>query len=296
MACERLELERKTRERASSVCVSYLRQNPRYVLLRQLNDIGSRVDKHWFLVRDQAIKTERLLTLIPRGRTAPPVCGPESRDAIRDLFRALQHPYIHPVLDVDFYNIGPRSYMMTTLPVSDRGSLKDLIYGSAWDEDWSRKYGRRGTGLPLPQAARLGRQVLEALLFLRDRGFPPGHLHSGNVVLQHGVARLAGLEAALLGAKIRILPLLAASPTAIDALAFGHVLFEMCAGYELDTPSPTPGHLLDLHTHPQVLEVLDLIFESPGGTPSLETLLRCELFRNIDLREMRNQAQSTVSG
>lgn len=37
---------------------------------------------------------------------------------------------------------------------------------------------------------RLGRQILEALLFLRERGFPAhGHLHSGNVILQNGVAR-----------------------------------------------------------------------------------------------------------
>lgn len=37
---------------------------------------------------------------------------------------------------------------------------------------------------------RLGRQILEALLFLRERGFPShGHLHSGNVILQNGVAR-----------------------------------------------------------------------------------------------------------
>lgn len=47
-------------------------------------------------------------------------------------------------------------------------------------------------GLPLWQVGRLGRQVLEGLLFLADRGFPPyRHLHSGNVILQNGVARFA---------------------------------------------------------------------------------------------------------
>lgn len=285
------------------MCVSYLKDNSRYILLRQLNDIGSRVDKHWFLVRDQAIKTERLLTLTPRNRTrtrtAPSpfsICGPHTRDAIRDLFRALQHPYIHPVLDVDFHSVGQKSFMVTTIPVSERGSLKDLIYGSSWEDDWAPKYSRRGAGLPLAQAARLGRQVLEALLFLRDKGFPPGHLHSGNVILQHGAARLAGLDAALLGAQSRLQSLLSTSSASLDTLAFGHVLFEMCAGYELDTASPSPGHLLDLHECPLVLEVLELIFESPEGEgpPTLEAVLRCELFRNIDLREMRNQAQSTV--
>lgn len=42
----------------------------------------------------------------------------------------------------------------------------------------------------MSQVQRLGRQILEALLFLRERGFPShGHLHSGNVILQNGVAR-----------------------------------------------------------------------------------------------------------
>jgi len=132
------------------------------------------MDKHWFLVRDQAIKTERLLTIAPKGPNAPFICGPHFRDAIRDLFRALQHPYVHPVLDVDFHNYGKKCYMVTVVPVSDRGSLKDLLYGGMWEEDWSRKYTRRGAGLATPQVARLGRQILEALHFLKERGFPPG--------------------------------------------------------------------------------------------------------------------------
>lgn len=37
----------------------------------------------------------------------------------------------------------------------------------------------------------------------------------------------------------------------------------------------------------QVVEVLQMIFESPGGFPSLEELVLSDLFRNIDLREMR---------
>lgn len=61
---------------------------------------------------------------------------------------------------------------------------------SQWNEPWNRKYTKKSTCLPLSQVQRLGRQILEALLFLRERGFPShGHLHSGNVILQNGVAR-----------------------------------------------------------------------------------------------------------
>lgn len=46
------------------------------------------------------------------------------------------------------------------------------------------------TCLTLSQVQRFGRHILEALLFLRERGIPShGHLHSGNVILQNGVAR-----------------------------------------------------------------------------------------------------------
>lgn len=75
----------------------------------------------------------------------------------------------------------------------------------------------------------------------------------------------------------------------IDVICFGHLLFEMCAGYELGSPQPSPAHLeLELDRYPQIAEVLSYIFDSPDGHyPSIEELVLCDLFRNIDLREMR---------
>lgn len=41
------------------------------------------------------------------------------------------------------------------------------------------------------------------------------------------------------------------------------------------------------------MEVLQLIFESPEDRyPTIEDLVLCDLFRNIDLREMRGQCVS----
>ncbi|KAF4520874.1 hypothetical protein B566_EDAN007055 [Ephemera danica] len=259
---ERLELERKAqrsaaREKAHTTCQVYLRNSSRYVMLEQLNDIGSRLDKHWFVVKDSSVKTERLLALVPRNANSPIPCSAKNREALQELFVALQHPYIYPVLDLDFQIVGGNTYVLSILPLNSKGSLKDLIYRSRWQDDWSLKYGQRSTGLPLSQVQRLGRQILEALLFLRDRGFPPcGHLHSGNIVLQNGVARLTGLENTLLGYTSRIHPVIwgraRSDPSAIDTICFGHIMFEMCAGYELCTPQPTPGHILDIQDYPQV--------------------------------------------
>jgi hypothetical protein len=41
-----------------------------------------------------------------------------------ELFRALHHPYIYPVLDLELCN----GHALTVLPFNARGSLKDLIY------------------------------------------------------------------------------------------------------------------------------------------------------------------------
>lgn len=39
----------------------------------------------------------------------------------------------------------------------------------------------------------------------------------------------------------------------VDVICFGHLLFEMCAGYELSSPTPSKAHLqLDLERYPQV--------------------------------------------
>lgn len=46
----------------------------------------------------------------------------------------------------------------------------------------------------------------------------------------------------------------------------------------------------------QVVEVLQMIFESADGRyPTVEELVVCDLFRNIDLREMRGPGISVSS-
>ncbi|XP_037778575.1 slowpoke-binding protein-like isoform X1 [Penaeus monodon] len=296
-AGERMEMERKaargaSRETSALAARSYLRGHQRYSLLEHLRDIGSRIDKNWFIIRDSSVKTDRLMTLQPYDEQCPVPVTPGTREALMELFQALHHPYIYPVLDVDFANISSHTYVITVIPHNNKGTLKDLIYKSHWQDDWGEKYQQRSTGLPVTQVQRLGRQVLEALLFLQDRGFPPcGHLHSGNVILQNGVARLSGVENTLLGLTSRIYPIikrrLRDNRDAIDSVCFGHVLFEMCAGYELSAAHPTPKHLDDIAAYPQVVQVLEYIFGNGDQYPSIEEILCMDFFRNLDLREMR---------
>ncbi|XP_063829686.1 slowpoke-binding protein isoform X1 [Ostrinia nubilalis] len=271
---------------ALTICTEYLSQTSRYDLISQLGAIGSRPNKHWFAIHDNSIKTDRLLTLMPLTNKCPVEPTERSRGLIMELFRALHHPYICPVLDLELCN----GHALAVLPFNSRGSLKDLIYKSTWNDEYPRKYGSTGTGLPAWQVARFGRQMLEGLMFLKEKGFPPfRHLHSGNVVVQNGVARICGLENTLIGALPRCPIALAAQTELVQAMSVGAVLFEMCAGAELDLallPDLAPNY-------PNVVEIIEQIF-GPRA-PTVHELLLCEVFRKIDLREMKGSCLPNFS-
>ncbi|XP_032573741.1 serine-rich adhesin for platelets isoform X4 [Drosophila sechellia] len=310
---ERSPRERAQREKALNATQEWIQgANGRYEVIAHLDEIGSRHGKNWFLVTDASVRTDRLQTLLP----LPPDCvafedlppNECAREILMELLGSLHHPYIYPVLDLGFLRNSSYNYACLVTPFNSRGSLKDLIYKAQWNEPWARKYTRKPNGLPVSQVQRLGRQILEALLFLKERGFPlHGHLHSGNVILQNGAARLSGLENGLLGLSSRINAVMwSRSVTEIenvDIVCFGHLLYEMCTGQELTTPKPSMRVLeMELQHYPQIgqtrkqiLEILGLIFEPPSGVcPSVEDLVLCDLFRSIDLRELRGPCFSTI--
>ncbi|XP_026834231.1 serine-rich adhesin for platelets isoform X3 [Drosophila erecta] len=306
---ERSPRERAQREKALNATQEWIQgANGRYEVIAHLDEIGSRHGKNWFLVTDASVRTDRLQTLLPLPADCvafedlPP--NESAREILMELLGSLHHPYIYPVLDLGFLRNSSYNYACLVTPFNSRGSLKDLIYKAQWNEPWARKYTRKPNGLPVSQVQRLGRQILEALLFLKERGFPlHGHLHSGNVILQNGAARLSGLENGLLGLSSRINAVMwSRSVTEIenvDIVCFGHLLYEMCTGQELTTPKPSMRVLeMELQHYPQIgqiLEILGLIFEPPSGVcPSVEDLVLCDLFRSIDLRELRGPCFSTI--
>ncbi|XP_074106577.1 slowpoke binding protein isoform X2 [Cotesia typhae] len=296
---EYLELEKRSRDQALNICQVFLQAATRFTLIEQLHNIGSRVDKFWFAVKDTLLKTDRILTLTPLGKNCPLSVCPSTKEILNKLFLFIQHPYVCPILDIEFIEYEEENYVVVLQPIN-HGSLKDLIYGvdrNSWNNDWSNKYVSRGPGLPFPQIQVLGRQILEALLFLKDRGFPTVHLHSGNVVIQNGMARVAGLENSLLGFTSRIHPLVGPRipyGASIESICFGHLLFEMTAGYELCLFKLSRVHYDDVAKYPLVYELMDFIFNSPENRyPKLEEILLHELFRNIDLRELRHAPVNT---
>lgn len=72
---------------------------------------------------------------------------------------------------------------------------------------------------------------------------------------------MSGLENGLLGLNSKVNAVVWAKNIVdvenMDIICFGHLLFEMCTGYELPSPRPTAGHLqLDLERYPQVYKIM----------------------------------------
>ncbi|KAL1441147.1 hypothetical protein MTO96_008883 [Rhipicephalus appendiculatus] len=151
---------------------------------------------------------------------------------------------------------------------------------------------RKGRASLRTRCSGLAKQIVEGLLFLHEKDFPAFYnLHLGNVILQNGVARLTGLENVLLGYVPRVSAFIRKricdDKEVVDAVCFGHALFEMAAGYEMSTTKPTDKNYADVEHCPEVYQVLRFIFENEGHQyPTLEEVATLDFFRNIDLREL----------
>lgn len=78
------------------------------------------------------VRTDRLLTLLP----LPPDCvafedlpaNENPKPMLMELLGSLHHPYIYPILDLGFFQLGSSNFACLVTPFNSRGSLKDLIY------------------------------------------------------------------------------------------------------------------------------------------------------------------------
>lgn len=105
------------------------------------------------------------------------------------------------------------------------------------------------------------------------------------MIIQNGVARLAGLENTLFGVNISL-------PYAFETVAFGYLLYELTLGYELIESSNLDRLRNELERFPMIADVLTLVFDTSDGPSTIEELLCCDLFRGVELRELRGTQYS----
>ncbi|EMP30086.1 PX domain-containing protein kinase-like protein [Chelonia mydas] len=200
------------------------------------------------------------------------------------LLSSCSHPYIYKVT----FATANESSALVIRPFNEKGTLKDLIYKAKPKDPFLKKYcnPKKIQGLELQQIKTFGRQILEVLKFLHEKGFPYGHLHSSNVVLDGDTCRLLDLENSLLGLpsfyrsyfsqfrKINTLE-------GVDVHCFGHLLYEMTYGRPPDSipvdgfpPAPSAS----------VVAVLESILSCEAiknGMPTVSKILQMSLFSDI---------------
>ncbi|XP_068121061.1 PX domain-containing protein kinase-like protein [Hyperolius riggenbachi] len=215
----------------------FFRSDPRYEVVEPLKDIGWRLRKRNFLMRCKNQPKEHLVLSWADLGPDKYLQDKDFQCAIK-LLPSLTHPYIYRVT----FATASESSALVIRPFNDKGTLKDLIYKAKPKDPFLKKYcnPRKIQGLDLPQIKTFGRQILEVLKFLHDRGFPYGHLHASNVMLEGETCRLMDLENSLLGLpsyyrsyfsqfrKINTLE-------SIDVHCFGHLLYEMTYGRPPDS-------------------------------------------------------------
>uniref|UniRef100_A0A8D2PD15 PX domain containing serine/threonine kinase like n=1 Tax=Zosterops lateralis melanops TaxID=1220523 RepID=A0A8D2PD15_ZOSLA len=258
-------------------------QHPKWEVVEPLKDIGWRIRKKYFLMKIKNQPKERLVLSWAD-------LGPDKYLSDRDLQYAVKllsscsHPYIYKIT----FATANESSALVIRPFSEKGTLKDLIYKAKPKDPFLKKYcnPKKIQGLELQQIKTYGRQILEVLKFLHEKGFPYGHLHSANVMLDGDTCKLLDLENSLLGLpsfyrsyfsqfrKINTLE-------GVDVHCFGHLLYEMTYGRPPDT---IPVESFPPAPSVFVVSVLESILTCEAlknGMPTVSRLLQMPLFSDV---------------
>ncbi|ELV10459.1 PX domain-containing protein kinase-like protein [Tupaia chinensis] len=222
---------------------------PKWEVVEPLKDIGWRIRKKYFLMKIKNQPKERLVLSWAD-------LGPDKYLADKDfqslikLLPSCLHPYIYRVT----FATANESSALLIRTFNEKGTLKDLIY--------------------------------KVLKFLHDKGFPYGHLHACNVMLDGDTCRLLDLENSLLGLpafyrsyfsqfrKINTLE-------SVDVHCFGHLLYEMTYGrppdsVPVDSFPPAPSMAVVA-----VLESTLSCDACKNGMPTVSRLLQMPLFSDV---------------
>ncbi|MEE6501830.1 hypothetical protein FKM82_004332 [Ascaphus truei] len=263
----------------------FFRSEPKWEVVEPLKDIGWRLRKRYFLMKSRNQPKEHLVLSWADLGPDKYLQDKDFQCAIK-LLPSLSHPYIYRVT----FATASESSALIIRQFNEKGTLKDLIYKAKPKDPFLKKYcnPRKIQGLELHQIKTYGRQILEVLKFLHDRGFPYGHLHSSNVMLEGDTCRLMDLENSLLGLpsfyrsyfsqfrKINTLE-------SIDVHCFGHLLYEMTYGRP---PDSVPVDEFPPAPSLSVVSVLESILSSDAckcGMPSVSQLLQMPLFSDVTL-------------
>ncbi|XP_059400046.1 PX domain-containing protein kinase-like protein isoform X5 [Carassius carassius] len=258
----------------------FFRSDPKWEVIEPLKDIGWRLKKRYFLIKDKdQPKDKQVLSWVD--------LGPDKFLSDKDLLSAmkllptLSHSNISPVT----FATTSESSALVIRVFSEKGTLRDHICKVKSKEPFLKKYcnPKKIQGLEQQQIQTYGRQILEALKFLHDKGFPYGHLHASNVLIEEDTCKLLDIENSLLGLPSYYRPYVTQfrkinTTESIDVYSFGHLLYEMTYGrppdaVPVDQYPPPPSSSVD-----SVLQSILSTEACKTGMPTISQLLQTPLF------------------
>ncbi|XP_044066679.1 PX domain-containing protein kinase-like protein isoform X3 [Siniperca chuatsi] len=269
----------------------FFRSDPKWEVLEPLRDIGWRIRKKYFLIKNKEQPKERyLLSWVD--------LGPDKFLSDKDLQSAMKlltslsvrthcTPYLCPLL----FSSTSESSTLLIRPFSERGSLRDHICKVKPRESYLKKYcnPKKSQGLELQHIKLYGRQILEGLKLLHDGGLFFGHLHASNVIVDDDVCRLMDVENGMLGVPSALRPAFTQlrkinSTDSIDVFCFGHLLYEMTYGRP---PDSVPVDQYPAIPYTAVVSVLQSILSTEAcksGMPTVSELIQTSLFSDVHLQ------------
>ncbi|KAK7503656.1 hypothetical protein BaRGS_00005195, partial [Batillaria attramentaria] len=268
------------------VSMIFRSESQRWEVVEPLREMGWRMRKQYIQIQTTAKpRTTLLLSWTDFG---PDKFIPDKELlALMNVLPNIKHPNIFPV---EFATVNETGGLVIR-PLHEVGSLRDMICRCKPKGHYLRKYCNPKQVYPLTmgQVQNFGRQVLETLKFLHDKGFPYGHLHAGNIaVIDGGTCCLLDIENWMLGVpsyyrhfftqfkKIQTMEL-------IDVYCFGQLLYEMTFGNQLNAatcdnfPQSCPAQIRS------VLESILTTEACKNGLPQVSDLLLHPLFSPVVL-------------
>ncbi|KAL8597509.1 hypothetical protein ACOMHN_047736 [Nucella lapillus] len=266
------------------VSMIFRSESQRWEVVEPLRDIGWRLRKNFIQIQTtEKPKTTLMLTWQEFGPDK--FILDKELCALMRVLPNIKHPNIFPTEFATANETGG----LVIRPLHEAGSLRDMICRCRPKGHYLRKYGNPKvvTALDMMQVQNFGRQILDTLKFLHDKGFPYGHLHAGNVAVVGGTTCcLLDIENWMLGVpsyyrsfytqykKIQTLEM-------IDVYCFGHLLYEMTFGHQLTTPV---CDTLPQSCPAQIRSVLESILTPEAvknGLPQVSDLLLHPLFSSV---------------
>ncbi|XP_076812589.1 PX domain-containing protein kinase-like protein isoform X2 [Clavelina lepadiformis] len=275
----------------------FLRSEPHWEVVEPLKEMGWRIRKSLFLIKPKDQPKQRLLlTWIEYGPDR--LLSAKDQAAVMKLLPNIQHPSIHPFL----HAIANENGALVIRDFNKDGCMRDIICKTKPTKaSFLKRYctPKSVQCFSMAEIKQYGRQILEVLKFLHDKGLAFHHLHAGNVLIEKEVCKLTDLENYMIGippyykqfySQFRKIH----SSESIDVYSFGQLLYEMVFGKPLNQATID---FLPPNSPATIRSVLESILSTEAckmGLPTLEGLLSHPLFADETVRTVGIKPQLKI--